>query len=238
MDEAGIKKVIAENNTALLVEIKDLVNSWLSDLKRSNKSIASEQMAEIKRLKQDSTPQFNKKSNEEQYKANKAIKDAVKDAQIALQRNDVQKTKQALDKGMALLQEHQKLILVADKYQYGWKTVLEYKHHDLADKEDEKKIYRAESRAARSTKLFTSPSIQQQCNVPLTSTTVKLSTSQLPNLFLRVSVQFSSQISASGLCFAGAKPRHWRAFCPNLQFNVPSNIRQISKCQFGRRSHS
>lgn len=104
MDEAGVRKVIAENNRALLVEIKDLVNS---------------SMSEIKRLKRDSAPQFNKKSNEEQYKANKAIKDAVEDAQIALQRNDVEKTKQALDKGMELLQERQKLILLADKSQYG-----------------------------------------------------------------------------------------------------------------------
>ena len=39
--------------------------------------------------------------------------------------------------------------------------VLEYKHHDLADDdEDEKKIYRAESRAARSTKRFASRSVQ------------------------------------------------------------------------------
>ena len=95
-------------------------------------------MSEIKRLKRDSVPQFNKNSNKEQYKANKAIKDVVEDAQIALERNDV-KTKKALDKG-DLLQEHQKLILLADKSQYGWKTVLEYKHHDLADdEEDEKK---------------------------------------------------------------------------------------------------
>ena len=95
MDEAGIRKVVAENNRALLVEIKGLVNSSISDLKRSNESIASQQMSEIKRLKRDSVPQFNKKSNEEQYKANKAIKDAVEDAQVALQRNDVEKTKQA-----------------------------------------------------------------------------------------------------------------------------------------------
>ena len=114
MDEAGVRKVVAENNKDLLVQIKDLVNSSISDLKRSNESIASQQMSEIKRLKRDSVPQFNKKSNEEQYKANKAIKDAVEDAQIALERNDVAKTKQALDKGMDLLQERQKLILLAD----------------------------------------------------------------------------------------------------------------------------
>ena len=168
MDEAGVRKVIAENNRALLVEIKDLVNSSISDLKRSNESIASEQMSEIKRLKRDSAPQFNKKSNEEQYKANKAIKDAVEDAQIALQRNDVEKTKQALDKGMKLLQEREKLILPADKSQYWWKTVLEHKHHDIADdEEDEKKIYRAESRAASSMKLFTSRLIRQRSNMGL-----------------------------------------------------------------------
>ena len=162
---------------------------------------------------------FNKKSNEEQCKANKAIKDAVEDAQIALERNDVEKTKQALDKAMELLQERQKLILLADKSQYGWKTVLEYKHHDLADdEEDEIKIYRAESRAARSTKRFTS-----------TSTTPQLSASQLPNLFSRVNPQLSSQRAASGLCFACGKPGHWRAFCPNLRSNVPSNTAQNPK---------
>ena len=49
---------------------------------------------------------------------------------------------------MSLLKERQKLILLADKSPYGWRTVLEYKHHDLAeDDEDEKKIYRAEARA-------------------------------------------------------------------------------------------
>lgn len=52
-----------------------------------------------------------------------------------MEKRDLKKTKEALDKGMAL-------ILLADKSPFGWKTVLEYKHHDLADdEEDEKKIY-------------------------------------------------------------------------------------------------
>ena len=127
-------------------------------------------MSEIKRLKRDSVPQFNKKNNEEQYKANKAIKDAVEDAQVALQRNDVEKTKQA-----------------------------------------------------RSTKRFTSLSIRQRSNGTSTSSTAQLSASQLPNLFSRVNPQFSAQRSASGSCFACGKPGHWRACCPNLRFNVPSN---------------
>lgn len=43
MDEAGIRKVIAENKD-LIIQIKDLVSTSISDLKQSNESIASQQM--------------------------------------------------------------------------------------------------------------------------------------------------------------------------------------------------
>ena len=99
-------------------------------------------MAEIKRIKRDPIPQFNKKSNEDQYKANKAVTETVKDAKAALESKDFEKTKEALDRDVALLQEHQKLILLAEKSPFGWKTVLKYKHRDLADdEEDESNIF-------------------------------------------------------------------------------------------------
>jgi len=44
MDEAGIRKVIAENNKDLIIQIKDLVSTSISELKQSNESIASQQM--------------------------------------------------------------------------------------------------------------------------------------------------------------------------------------------------
>ena len=120
-------------------QIKALVSVSISDLKRSNQATVSQQMAEIKRIKRDPVPQVIKKSNEDKYKANKA----VEDAQAALEKRDLQKTEEALDKAMALFQERQKLILLADKSPFGWKTALEYKHHHPADdEEDEKKIYR------------------------------------------------------------------------------------------------
>ena len=95
MDEAGVRRVVAENNRDLLIQIKDLMNSSISDLKQPNKSIASHQMSKIKRLMRDSIPYFNKRSDKEQCKSKKAIKDAVEDGQIALESSDIEKTKQA-----------------------------------------------------------------------------------------------------------------------------------------------
>jgi len=99
-------------------------------------------MAEIKRIKRDPIPQLNKKSNKNQYKANKAVTETVKDAMAALETIDFEKSKEVLDRDMALLQERRKLILLAEESPFGWKTVLEYKQHDLADdEEDERKIF-------------------------------------------------------------------------------------------------
>lgn len=44
MDETGVRKVIAENNKDLIIQIKDLVITSISKLKQSNESIASQQM--------------------------------------------------------------------------------------------------------------------------------------------------------------------------------------------------
>ena len=72
-------------------------------------------MSEIKRLKRDAPPSFNKKSNEDQYTATKCVLEAVEDASSSLERKVLSKTKEHLEKGMSLLKERQKLILLADK---------------------------------------------------------------------------------------------------------------------------
>ena len=163
MDEAKVAKMISDSNKDLMTQFKSLISESISDLKRANETTAAQQMAEIKRFKRDPIPQFNKKSNEDQYKANKAVTETMEDAIAALETKDFERTKEALDRGMALLQERQKLILLADKSPFGWKTVLKYKHHDLADdEEEEKKIYRAESRAARAVKRSASRTAQNQ----------------------------------------------------------------------------
>ncbi len=90
MKRAFERSFIAENNQGLLTQIQDLVKTSISDLKRFNETIASHQMSEIKRLKRDPIHHFNKKSKKKQFNANKAIKDAVEDAQTALDNKDLQ----------------------------------------------------------------------------------------------------------------------------------------------------
>ena len=68
MDESKVREIVAHNNKELLSQIKDLVSSSISDLKRSSDANSAEQMSEIKRLKREAPPSFNKKSNEDQYK--------------------------------------------------------------------------------------------------------------------------------------------------------------------------
>ena len=65
------------------------------------------------------------------------------------------KAKEALNRGMSLVKERQKMILLADKSSFGWKTVLEYKHHDLTDdEEEEKKILQCRSSGSQGFEAF------------------------------------------------------------------------------------
>ena len=61
-------------------------------------------------------------------------------------RENFNKAKKDILEGTKLLNERQKLILLADQSKFGWGTVAEYT--ELAeDSDDEKRIYKAEARA-------------------------------------------------------------------------------------------
>lgn len=76
--------MIANSNKELLYQFKALISDSISDLKRANEATASKQMQEMKRIKRDPVLQCNKRSNEDQFKARKAVTEAVEDAKAAL----------------------------------------------------------------------------------------------------------------------------------------------------------
>ena len=152
----------------------------------------------------------------------------MKDAKHNLEGGHLEAPKSAIDQGISLVKERQKLILLADKSQYGWKTVQEYLKHELAeDSDDEKKIYRAESRAARNSKRWTfQRNVSRNTSTvsqSQSSTTPSVQSSPIPTIlnrgatFGQVTRAFGPQRLAPGACFVCGKMGHWRASCPFYQ---------------------
>ena len=105
----------------------------------------------LKKLKFDEPHRFKKKGNEDQYRFNLKVGDAIEEAKEACSSapsQQLDKVHASLEKGEKLLSERQKHILLADKSDFGWSLIREYKSNDLAeDSDDEKKIIRAEAKA-------------------------------------------------------------------------------------------
>ena len=148
-----IARSMAENNRSLMSEMSTLITNSVESIKRSNSEAVEDQLREIKKLRREEPKSFKRKGTEIQYKFNAKIQDSIDEAKSYLESNAVDKAKESLNEGTSLLTERQKLILLADKSEFGWKTVQEYTQHELAeDDQDGKKIRRAEERAEKSLK--------------------------------------------------------------------------------------
>ena len=129
-----INDSLVQNNKSLLEQISKLVADSAENIKRSSVTeAADEQLREIKKLRREEPKAFKRKGNEIQYKFNSKLQDTLDEAKSHLETNAVEKAKASLSEGTSMLTERQKLILLADKSEFGWKTVEEYTQHELAD---------------------------------------------------------------------------------------------------------
>ena len=154
------------------------------------------------------------------------MRGSLEDAKSHLQASAIDKAKEGLEEGTSLLAERQKLILLADKSEFGWKTVEECTEHELADDEqDGKKIRRAEERAEKALKSVASQKAKKQSSFARSSPFATASRSLTQSCsstfvfwrprqstFPRTSVGVSSS-SRPENCFASGKFGHWRAEC-------------------------
>ena len=154
MEEADVVRIvessIAKKNESLPASMKSMLESSLPDLKRPHAETADCHLKEVKKLKFDEPHRFKKKGNEDQYRFNLKVGDAIEDSEAkeACSSQQFDKVHASLEKGEKLLSERQKHILLADKSDFGWSLIREYKRNDLAEDFDgEKKIIRAEARA-------------------------------------------------------------------------------------------
>ena len=117
--------------------------------------------------------------------------------------------------------ERQKHIRLADKFEYGWGTVEEYKQHDLADdSEDEKRIYNAERRAravmSSRKKKKNSLIAATERSSPLRGSLLSVNSRSQTQSFQPATANsgFLPRRPNTGTFFACGKAGHWRACCP------------------------
>ena len=200
-----MEALIKANNGNLLASFKGLLEQTVSQIKRSDEESAESQMKEIKRLKFNESHKFKKKANEDQFKFNQKLSETLDSAKSAAENSQLEKVKTSLEEGETLISERQKHILLADKSDYGWD---EYKKHSLADdSDDEKRIFKAESRART---FVNSLKKKKKSSAPAEST-VSSQRRPIPAL-----VPGFSPRPKPGTCFACGKPGHWRASCPTM----------------------
>ena len=219
MEEADVVRIvessIAKKNEILLASMKSMLESSLTDLKRSHADTADSHLNEIKKRKFDEPHRFKKKGYEDQYRFNLKVGDAIEEAKEACSSQQLDKVHASLEKG-----EKQKHILLADKTDFGWSLIREYKRNDLAeDSDDEKKIIREEARARTQAKQNSTrnktrlASNRKELPVLLPAETASFRQFYTDSARPIPTIQTSTQ-TKPGSCFARNKPGHWRAQCP------------------------
>ena len=114
-----IARSMAENKISLMSEISTLITNSVESIKRSNSEAVEDQLRKIKKIRREEPKSFKRKGNEVQYKFNAKIQDSIDEAKSYLESNAVDKAKESLTEGTSLLTERQKLILLADKSEFG-----------------------------------------------------------------------------------------------------------------------
>ena len=207
-----INKSLADNNKALLDQISKLVADSADNVKRANVEAADEQLREIKKLRREEPKSFKRKGNELLYRFNVKLQDSFEEVKSHLEVNAIDKAKETL----------------ADKSDFGWKTVDEYVKHELAvDEEDGKKIRRAEERAEKAVKssvagksarraISSRSSVVQSApfgSLRFTGPSQAVDFASPRNQWFPVSRRSFETPARPGNCFACGKFGHWRSEC-------------------------
>ena len=139
---------------------------------------------------------------------------------------------------MSLITERQKLILLVDKSEFGWKTVQEYTQHELVeDEQDGKKIRRAEERAEKTLKSVAAKKSKKQAGFPGSPSLPQSSRTPFQRRSSFTSWRYRQPFSSRSIADLSLKPRscfscgkfgHWRAQCTLVRTSTVSKSRSDS----------
>lgn len=163
---------------------------------------------------------WKREGHKRQFNFNQSILDQIAVVE-RINESDIVQTE--LDKVKEIIDHRQKLIRLADTSPSGWATVEEYETNELAnDSDDDRRISRAEARAARKVKAAAKVSNAKRFRrdyqpaasfsaPPPSSATASSTTSFQQQLF-----RAQRYPSSRDICFACGCSGHWRRSCPNV----------------------
>ena len=151
-----LRAELQKQQESMLEKLSAVMDTKVGQMKRELEEVANKahdlQMTELKRMKfsRSEPPSFKKKGHEVQYKHNERVKLCITEAGDTIKDWKLDTCLEKLNEGKEQIESRQKLILLADQSEYGWKTDSEYVDKELADdEEDAKKIKKAEKEAQR-----------------------------------------------------------------------------------------
>ena len=98
-----IEASIQTNNQCMMNSMKELFQTSLNELKRSQVDSSDAQLREIKKIKLEEPKRFKKKANEDQFRFNSKLQDTLDETKTEVQANAMDKVKDSLQKGENLL---------------------------------------------------------------------------------------------------------------------------------------
>lgn len=180
---------------------------------------------------------FKHKGNAKQFELNADIQKHLKGAWKSLDhvvpsadsRGSLKRAFEELDEALDKLSRRNKHIKLADMSEAGWRVVDEYASHELAsNSEDEKKIFRAETRAKRKMR---EASFRSRRRRPYGfNFQQRTESSAIPRGGLQEPQQKFSfgPGRRPGVCYQCGKPGHWRAECFSYQRSSNATSSMVS----------
>ena len=234
---------IRDSQAGLLSQLDSLITDKLGAFQQkigdNQRELSDVQIAKIEELNKDEY-RFRKRGNEEQYKVNVKVARKLKEADALLNEEGEAGRREAQDRiseGIDILSHRQKLIKIADSSEGGWATVDEYVKNSLADNsEDEKRLFRAESRAQKRKKDKDAAKKRRPFRrftpyrLPLGSSGAGTSMEASPAV--REPRISSYPGRKPGSCFSCGKAGHWRAECREAVGGGTLQSSKISEINF------
>jgi GTPase involved in cell partitioning and DNA repair len=136
MDPA-IQAELDRQQSSMLEKLSSIIDNKLDSMKRQLDKASTTQMSELKKIRLTEPRTFKKKGHKQQNKHNQQVKSVVSEAKDAVTSGKKDACIAKLNEGIELIDQRQKLILIAEKSEYGWKTVGEYLDNELADNDQD-----------------------------------------------------------------------------------------------------